>query len=63
METDEAVEHNERAMRQTLLDIQLNVQEFMKVDKDQVLWELVSELSQVANTINLLLHPESAQEL
>ncbi len=63
METDEAVAHNERAMTQTLLDIQLNVQEFLKVDKDQVLWELVSELSQVANTINLLLHPESAQEL
>ncbi len=63
METDEAVAHNERAMRQALLDIQLNIQEFLKVDKDQVLWELVSEFSQVANTINLLLNPESAQDL
>lgn len=63
METDEAVAHNEEAMRQTLLDIQLDIKAFLVVDKDQVLWELVSQLSQVANTINLLLNPESAQDL
>lgn len=47
METDLAVDHNERALRQMLKSIHLDVAELLKVDYDQVQWEIIGEISKL----------------
>ncbi len=58
METEDAVDHNDRALRGMLMNIQLDVKELLKVDYDQVQWEVIGEISQVANTILNIINPE-----
>jgi hypothetical protein len=58
VETDVAVDHNDRALRQMLKNIYLDVKDLMEVDYDQVPWEVIGEISQVANTILNIINPE-----
>jgi hypothetical protein len=62
METDVAVDHNDRTRRGTLMNIQADIKDFLKVDYDQVDWEIIAELASTAQTINMLLHPESRDD-
>jgi hypothetical protein len=58
MTTEDAVDHNDQTLRGILMSIQDGVAALLKVDYDQVQWEVIGEISQVANTIVNIINPE-----
>jgi len=62
METDKAVDKNDEAMRQMLMNLHEDMKAFFFVDYDQVQWQVVSEAAQLAQTLTLMIHPELQDE-
>ena len=58
METDVAVEKNDKALRQMLMNLQADVNHLLVVDYDQVQWQVVSEAATLASTIVQIIQPE-----
>ncbi len=57
METDVAVEKNDRAQRQMLMDIHADIQDLLAVDYDQVQWQVIAEAASLASTLVELNNP------
>jgi hypothetical protein len=57
METEVAVEKNDRAQRQMLMDIHADIQDLLAVDYDQVQWQVVAEAASLASTLVQMIKP------